>query len=294
MSLRNAVNLHVEEGYTFSPLALAMSILLFPESSRARPVLWSVLLTLSLAGVYLSKSSMSGAVVFITAIYCWQQRKRSPGIAMAVVGSIVLVGFAWSGYVLHSTGRVSIGTSADFVNLHMGNNEGFSEHYPPPSDGALDQYNAELNNGRYFENEWALSDYHKAGAIDFIHHHPVDVIRGGLRKAFYFYLSPTKIGDIASEGVMGRLGTIGLLLFRILLVVATARALVSLVKGPEGARLPAIIYLGFLATVGAPYIAGFALTRHASVLVFPSALFLGREIAFSEDSDSVRRARNWY
>ncbi len=180
----------------------------------------------------------------------------------------------WGFYSLHATGRFAWGTSLDGINLHKGNNANFLEHYPPKDGGSLDRYDAQLSEGRMFANEWAWNDYHTHASLTYMKEQPGADIRGDLRKADVFFLSLQKIGSQPYAGALGLMTRLSMLLFRLLLWSTCLLAIFALWFGPGEERRAAILYAGVAMTVAAPYIVGFAFTRHASVLILPAALYL--------------------
>jgi hypothetical protein len=94
---------------------------------------------------------------------------------------------------------------------------------------------------------------------------------------------------------MGRIETAGLLLFRLILWVALVSAVICLFKPqkPQAApslRSAAIIFLALIASCILPYVAGFAYTRHVSILIYPAALMWCRMLQNGEPITGLRTA----
>lgn len=270
------VNLAVEEGYSYAFLALAVAILFFSEE-------FSLPMTLLFAGaldcLYLSKSSMLPAVIVLLIGYVRLQRRWR--LRILAVALVMIAPAGWAIYQHHASGRYTLSTSLDGINLHKGNNETFLEHYPPSGGDTLDRFDQDLNRGQHFTNEWNFNDYHRHAAIDYAVHHPRETLRGDLRKLNVFFISITKIG---SQNLHGRLAifweTATLLLFRLILWAAIASSLLALLR-PATPRDPsrrvlAGFFLALIAACALPYIVGFAFTRHASVLIYPASLICCR------------------
>ena len=264
------VNLQVEEGYTYSLLALAMAILLFaPKEGLSR----ALVLALTLDGLYLAKSAMAPAVAVLLIGYLLVERRAvSRWLAFFVV---LAAPAGWAIYQHHASGRYSIGTSLDGVNLHKGNNAAFLEHYPPPPGDTLDRFDQDLNRGMYFSDEWSFNDYHRHAALAYIRHHPGTTLRGGWRKLRVLLLSARKVGSSEDHGAALLWETASLAVFRLMLWAAVIGSLfIAARPGPQ--RLTGWIFLALVAACILPYIAGFAYTRHASVLIYPAALMCCR------------------
>jgi hypothetical protein len=176
----------------------------------------------------------------------------------------------------HAGGRFSLGTSLDGINLHKGNNPAFLRRYPPPPGTSLDQFDADLNRGLQFNDEWSFDDFHKQAAVAYIRTHPMETLRADALKAEVFSLSLTKYGSAASHGLTEILDSIGMVLFRFLLWCALAISLYSVASGKGIGRLNGSFFVLLVVTCGLPYVLGFAYTRHAVVLFYPAVLLCCR------------------
>lgn len=111
--LIDVVNFQVEEGYTYSLIALALAILLFaPDSSSNR---WKAAFAASLLGIYLSKSSMLPLCLWLLVSFAW--RNKFPRAWGSVCVVFLLGMLLWGGYVHTVTGRFTLGTTIDGENL---------------------------------------------------------------------------------------------------------------------------------------------------------------------------------
>lgn len=265
--LWDVVSLPFEEAYSYSLIALTVTVALFwPKSSD---VTSGLLFGLCAALIYIVKSSMAPVAVVLLIACLTHLKGRTPIlVALAIALSAPL---GWVLYQHGASGRYTFGTSLDGLNLHNGNSEHFLRDYPPHR--SLDDTAAQLNAGHYFPDEWTFNDYHRDAAIRFITTHPGDTLRGDLRKLRTMLFSVQEIGHWSHTGLFLLADTGGMILFRILFWIALPCAAWLLVTGRFNARRQALIYLSFVVAVCVPYVAGFAYTRHVSVLIYPTAVF---------------------
>ncbi len=276
--LADVVNLQVEEGYSYSLLALATALAIFRPAGATS---WrrTMLFAASVALLYLAKSSMAPAVVVLTIAFLWPMRRQT-GMVAATLGMVVLAAAGWAMWQHHAAGRYTFGTSIDGVNLHKGNDEIFLAHYPPHGGETLDIYDPALNHGLYFPDEWRFNDYHQRAAAVFIRTHPRATLVGAWRKLAVVLFSVRKLGSRPGTGAMKVVEDGGMLLFRLLFWAALGLSVRALSRGPMGGqRYAAATFLLLIAAVALPYVVGFAYTRHISVLIYPSALMLCRFLA---------------
>ena len=259
--------LEAEEGYMFGLFPLVLALI----ACVPRPgIVWALGVAVTLDLVYLAKSSMLLAVLVllvacIMKLPSWNQRL----VVLVLVG---LAPASWAIRQHHVSGRYSLGTSLDGLNLHKGNNDQFQNRYPI-SNRYLDHCDPELNKYQYFTSEWAFNDYHLAQARKFMLTHPLYTAQSDGRKAFVLLLSLK--GYTAT--VMGRgeelLTDFGLISFRLLLWGSLVLAIMGAFHQASATRFLACTYLAFVAAYSAPYIIGFGFTRHAILLVYPAAVF---------------------
>ena len=124
--------------------------------------------------------------------------------------------------------------------------------------------------------EWDANDYGLHAASDYIRTHPANTLRADLRKASVFFLAIRRNGgdEVYSPAIEAAFNA-GLILFRLMLLAAIVISVRQLFT-PRGERFEATVFLGTVICVALPYVAGFALTRHAFVLILPTALCLCR------------------
>ncbi len=278
--LADVTNILVDEGYSYSFLAVAVALLFFGWQS---PVSMSglsraLLFGLVVDGLYFAKSGMLPAVVVLLVAFLLVERRSSLRWVVVVLVAAAPVG--WALHQHHASGRYSVGTSLDGINLHKGNNAGFLGHYPPPAGDSMDWYDFELNRGLHFGDEWSFNDYHRKVALDYLRTHPRETLEGGVRKLRVLFFSLEKYGSTASFGVRKLIEDAGMVLFRLVLWAAIASAIYLLFwrsdSKDRSLRLDAGIFLAVVAACVLPYVAGFAYTRHVSILIYPSALFCCR------------------
>ncbi len=278
--IADVVNLQVEEGYSYSFLALAVAILFFaitpPEEGSIGQAL---LFAIAVDGTYLAKSSMAPAVAVLLFSYLFLEKNRIARTLALVL--IIAAPIGWALHQHHASSRYSVGTSIDGMNLHKANNPDFLARYPPPPGDGLDRYDSELNRGLHFDDEWIYNDFHQHAAFAYLTSHPGDTLRGDMRKLGVIFISLRKYGSSESHGLMGRVETAGLLLFRLILWTALICAVISIVKPQKSEAVPslrssAVIFLSLVAACILPYVAGFAYTRHVSILIYPAVLMCCR------------------
>ena len=274
--LADVVNMQVEEGYSYSCLALAVGMLLFRERWANRGIGWGILFAALLDALYLAKSSMALVVVVLVMGYLMVERRAA--MRVAVVLLVVAAPVSWAVWQHHASGRYSVGTSLDGFNLHKGNFEQFLEVYPPQGGRTLDDSDNLLQGNCVMTDEWQQSDCQKAAGVAFIEEHPRATVRADLRKFEVFFFSVTKSGSAETKGMMSIAETGGLVVFRLLFWGSLLIAGGAIVTGRSVGRKVGLIYWGVVLACAAPYVVGFAYTRHASVLVYPAVLLCCRAL----------------
>jgi hypothetical protein len=293
--LADVTNILVDEGYLYSYLAVAVALLLFDVPSRLALGGWgrAALFAVAVDGVYLSKSGTLPVVVVLTVGFLLVERRA--GLRWLVVVLVCAAPLGWAVHQHHASGRYSVGTSFDGINVHKGNNAGFLEHYPPPHGDSMDWYDFELNRGLYFGDEWSFSDYHQRAALDYLRAHPRETLEGDLRKLNVLFFSVEKYGGTASHGVTRTIEDVGLVVFRLILWTAVVWAIYVLArtkdmdrKSERSLRAASGLFLAVVGACALPYVAGFAYTRHVSILIYPTALFCCRVLCEQDGSYNER------
>ncbi|MBB5341870.1 hypothetical protein [Tunturiibacter gelidoferens] len=275
--LADVTNLQVDEGFSYSFLAMAAAML-FLDWPGLRGVRGAVLFAAALDGLYLSKSGMLAAVlVLLVGFLALERQTKLRWLAVLLVAAAPL---GWALHQHHASGRFSVGTSFDGINLHKGNNAGFLQNYPPTHGDSLDWYDFELNRGMSFPDEWSFNDYHLRAARQYLLTHPRETLSGDRRKLRILFFSVEKYGSTAIFGARQLIEIAGMLLFRLMFWIATVSAIVLLLRhrfeDDRSLRVAAATFLALVAASTLPYLAGFAYTRHVSILIYPSALFCCR------------------
>src|SRR5260370_29669920 len=222
--LADVTNIRVGEGYLYSFLAVAVALLFFDAETGLRigGLSRALLFAAALDGVYLSKSGALPVVVVLTAGFLVVERRA--GLRWLVVVLVAAAPLGWAVHQHHASGRYSVGTSFDGINLHKGNNAGFLEHYPPAHGDSMDWYDFELNRGLHFGDEWSFNDYHQKAALDYLRAHPRETLEGDVRKLNVLFFSLEKYGGTASHGVTRMIEEAGMVAFRLVLWTAIAWA----------------------------------------------------------------------
>jgi hypothetical protein len=285
--LADVTNIVVEEGYSYSFLAFAVAVLFFgwqlwPESGVVGRAL---LFATALDGLYLAKSGMLPVVVVLVAGFLLVERRR--GLRWLVVGMVAAAPLGWTLHQHHASGRYSLGTSFDGINLHKGNNAGFLEHYPPRNGDSMDWYDFELNRGQYFSDEWSFNDYHERAALDYLRTHPRETLEGDVRKLNILFFSIEKYGSTASYGARKVIEDVGMVAFRLILWAAILCAVYLVFRAKDAhrrsLRVASGVFVAVVAACALPFLAGFAYTRHVSVLIYPAALFCCRMLSAQDE-----------
>ena len=282
--LANVVNLQVEEGYTYSFMALLTALVLFRNGRetwlRSNGLGEAVVFGIAVCGLYLSKSSMAPAAAVLTMAYLLRVRRTEARVIAAALA--LAAPFGWAVHQHHATGRFSLGTSIDGLNLRKGNDPGFLDRYPPAPGETLDGYDTVLNEGRHFNDEWSFDDFHRYAAIAYIGEHPELTARGDVRKLEMIFVSVRKYGSGASHGAMLAIELLGMAVFRLLFWAAIVASAAGLVSRWRDLRWEGAFFLLLLGAVALPYVIGFAYTRHVSVLIYPSVLMCCRALGGAE------------
>lgn len=284
--LADVANILVDEGYSYSFLALAVALLLF-----VHPLLsgftHAVLFAAAVDGLYLAKSGMQPVVVVLVAGFALVEHRRA--LQWLVVALVAAAPLGWALHQYHAGGRFSVGTSLDGLNLHKGNNAGFLEHYPPARGESIDRYDFELNRGLHFNDEWSFSDYHWKTSLDYMRTHPRETLQGDLRKLNVLFFSFRKYGGTATRGFSRLAENAGMVAFRLMLWTVIATAIYLLFRDRRSVdrslRLQSGIFLAVVVACAIPNIAGFAYTRHVSILIYPAALFCCRVLCAQDSSN---------
>jgi hypothetical protein len=274
-------SMQIEEGYYYGFLALATAVLVFHDRSRGFSKSEIAAIAISMGALYLSKSSLRMVCVAILLLTCWQMRRWSGRLMLAAFLMLLMVG--WGLYQKRATGRFTTGSSLDGLNLHKGNYAGFLDRYPPADNGYIDRWDDSLSPLHAFSDEWSFNDYHLAVAKDFIVHHPLEALHADLVKGEIYWLSLRDIGSGHFQDVFTDVDLFNMILMRLMLLSAIVTAGYSLAVYNRGQKtssaFAAAAILSICVSVSIPYLLGFALTRHASVLIYPAALYLCRVAA---------------
>jgi hypothetical protein len=280
--LADVSNMQVEEGYAYSLIALCFTIvsaalLIDREAQRksSKSIIGDVLFGVLVCLIYLTKSSLLPLCICLCMGYAVLPNLRTASrcVPILVLGATLL---SWGVYQLSHSGQFSFGTSVDGMNLHKGNNPYFLQLYPPVPGTNLDSSDWQLNIGKTFSSEWEFNAYHKREALQFISSHPEDTLRGLGRKTYEFFLSTEKIGSTRATGLTEYWELTSLVLFRVcnLFGLAIAAGFVLRNRISREFRIFSGFYILTCLAAALPYLIGFAYTRHTSILIIPSWLYL--------------------
>jgi hypothetical protein len=281
----SVLNLGVEEGYMLGFVALAVALLLFPWSSSI--LARSVLASLTLAAFYLTKSSMlPAALVLLAGLMAKAPNWR---IRSLIVVLFALAPASWALIQHNAGGRYTLGTSLDGINFHKGNNASFLDRYPPPGDTNLDQFDNELNKGQSFKDEWSFNDFHLKAGFAFALENTRATLQGIARKIAVMFFSLNHYGGSTYGQFFERIVFLNMIVFRFLLWGAIGIGVFAAATNKSIGRINAIIFLLFVLAYAAPYVAGFAYTRHAMILVYPAVVLICRSLLSENRSTAPRR-----
>jgi hypothetical protein len=269
--------MQVEEGYTYSLLVLAVAILLFAvRPGVAGGLGLAAMFGVAVGGIFLAKSAMLPAVVVLVVGYWLLERRMAARVLVVLLAIAAPAG--WAVHQHHASGRYSVGTSMDGLNLRKGNNAQFLKHYPPPAGDSLDSFDNDLSRGQEFGDEWSFNDFHRRAAVEYMKAHPRDTLGGAGRKLWVAFFSVHKTGSSSVTGGAEDVEIAGLVVFRVLLWTALVGAVWWMVRrgADRERRLTGGIFLATVVACVLPYVAGFVYTRHVSVLIYPAALMCAR------------------
>ena len=289
--LVNLATMTAEEGYIASPVALATTMLLFPRSwipgaRNGHVILPGLLFGILIAGIYLSKSSMIAvAVLMLGALGAVSRNLR---LMMFAAIPLALAVLCWGAWTSADGGRFSLGTSLDGYNLHKGNNPTFLEHYPPPPNMNIDPFYADIGVGHHYTSEADFDAGQRKEAIQYMKAHPRATIVAMGRKMSVLLFSLKKVGPGAArspiiEWTERASRVIAQLVLWAALLVAGWQCIR---RAPSS--LAAAVFLLVIAAACLPYVVGFALSRHSSILYLPAIIYIIRS-AYASQGDEWRR-----
>lgn len=288
----NIVNVQVEEAYIFPLLSICITILIFIGRSvdSKHSVFDGVVFSISLVLLFYSKSSMQLVSLFLLIAFLVSSSNRTASW-MATLICLPSIA-AWPMYTWAKTGRVSFGTSLDGWHLHKGNNLGVIKHYPNKYL-TLDPYDKDIDPGRPFTNEWEFSDYHMQEALVYMSENMLEWLQITASKVWVLLFSLEKIGGAQYGGLVATIELLGLSVFRAgfwLAIIIAGLTVVRRIRQTD--RFSAIVFLGVAFLVSAPYIIGFAFTRHSSILIYPTFIYLAKVlIDFSNRHRRITESR---
>jgi hypothetical protein len=275
--LVNLATMTAEEGYIASPIALATTMLLFPRSwmlgaRNGRAILAGLLFGILIASIYLSKSSMLLlAIAMLPALWVMSRNLR---LAVFAALPLVLAILCWGAWTAADGGRFSFGTSLDGYNLHKGNNPTFLEHYPPPPNMNIDPFYSDIGVGHHYTSESDFNARQMGEAIHFMKTHPRATIVAMGRKTGVLLFSLKKVGPGAARSpIVEWTEQVSRVIAQLVLWTALLVAGWRCIRRKSSSHAAAVFLL-VIATVCFPYVVGFALSRHASILYSPAIIYL--------------------
>lgn len=287
--------LHYEEGYLVELVAIAVLLTLaFLLQARERlQASVAVGAVLAAALGYLIKSSqvlvlVAVSIIVVSAAFAAGRR----GLAAGLLALALAAPAGWLAHNYTTGKRLTVMSSYDGENMFRGWNANTLVLYPACG---LDVLFTDLNlcQGRKlnlpkevsragFKDEWAWNDAYKARAFEWIANNPGEALKTFgvkfLTVTTWPRLVPYMIEDDFSYKERGRslpeelLAGSWLLAGRLVEFFGLGLALMLLFRGDARARAIAGASLGLCACYAAPYILGFGVERHFSILILVSAL----------------------
>lgn len=213
---------------------------------------------------------------------------------MMAVAALCAAPLLWGAVVDHVTGRFTLSTSIDGLNLLRGNNPAALALYPRytvdhtvgdgvvETDGAdVPQFDPATIDPRFAANpwrsEWEIDDAYRDVALRWMSGHVGDVLRLTARRLWVFFVeirnTPIVPGAPKPAGPILAIGMVWMAAMRLVMWGAIVAALAGLRRaGPE--RSIAIGFLGLLTAYAAPFIIAYAMERHVVPILLPCALYL--------------------
>jgi hypothetical protein len=213
---------------------------------------------------------------------------------MIAVAALCAAPLAWGAVVDHVTGRFTLGTSIDGLNLLRGNNPAALELYPrytvdrTVGDGVVEiggaeiaQFDPATMDSRFASNpwhsEWEIDAAYRGVALHWMSGHIGDVLRLTARRLWIFFVeirnTPVVPGAPKPAGAILALGMSWMLAMRLVMWGALVAALEGLRReGPQ--RCAAIAFLGLFAAYAAPFILAYTMERHVVPILLPCGLYL--------------------
>jgi hypothetical protein len=247
--------------------------------------------------LYLTKEGTLVACAAFCALFLAATRSWRKGLVFSVpLAAAVLL---WGLHTHTATGRWSPGTSMLGNNLFKGHNARTLDLYPADNLDKL-AYDHPL----VLRDEWEISDWYLARAVHHVRRDPLAALHRTLAKAWVCLVEVRKVPFAATIGFESRAQVLlaGAILlwavpFRALFAATLGAAAWLALRRPALRRELAFPVLGFLvleATFLAPFLAGFAYTRHLVPLILPTValgMVVADRLVEARSADPDRRTR---
>jgi len=281
-----ATSMQVEEAFFYSFLALALSLLIYARNCPMPQWLLTIVYAVVVDLVYLTESSMRVTCFVLVVAMLFQLRNLRLSVLLCLLTVIAPLG--WGGYLYRTTGHFTVNSSLDGFNFHKGNYPEFLDRYPPADNGYMDKWDPTITpQTPMFHSEWEDSAWHMRQGVLFLHQ-PGNFALATIKKFDVYFLTLRDIGSGHHHDIFTRFDIVNMLLFRLLTLGAIVGSMVLFLRGRE--RLVSLSFLFFVAASAAPFVAGFALTRHAAILIEPSAIVLAYYASQGAFSRRLRQA----
>jgi len=245
------------------------------------------------AALYLLKSTLllvlAWNLLFLLAFVRLGAARKMMAVALLCAAPLL-----WGAVVDHVTGRFTLGTSIDGLNLLRGNNPAALALYPrytvdrTVGDGVVEidgakvpQFDPATIDPRFaadlWRSEWEIDDGYRDVALQWMGSHIGDVLRLTTRRLWVFFLeirnTPIVPGAPKPAGAILAIGIGWMAAMRLVMWGAIVAALEGFRReGPR--RYAAIAFLGLFAAYAAPFILAYTMERHVVPILLPCALYL--------------------
>ncbi|MCA0405001.1 MAG: hypothetical protein LCH39_02470 [Proteobacteria bacterium] len=287
--------LHYEEGYLIEIVAattlLTLALLVRGPAGFSLPVAIGAVLLAALG--YLIKSSQVLVLVTVSVIaisLALMAARR--GAALLLLALAVAAPAGWLTHNYTTAKRITVMSSYDGENMFRGWNANTLKLYPQCGldvlftdlnrcQGKVLDLPHEISRGG-FKDEWSWNDAYKARALDWIKANPGEALKTFAVKFVTVTAWPRLVPHVLEDDTTRQeryrgtaeelLAGAWIVVGRLIEFFGLGLALVMIAKGDGRARAIGAASLMMCACYAAPYILGFGVERHFSILILMSSL----------------------
>lgn len=272
-----------EEGFIIPLFAPLFLIFFFYDNFEAKgKTKLLILFSLLLLVLYLTKSSLLYFCFLFPVLFYNLYKDRR--ILVYGYPTLIIAMSIWGYYNFSMTGNFKFTSSSDGMNFFKGNNPYARQFYPRDLDGLY------IKRPAYkLRDEWEFNNYYFAEAGKFITSHPVKFFELTSLKLFAFFLD----FNIVPYGIpFGKFKYPILVCFniiaRILFFSTIFLSIFYILNRKEPAK-QSLFYFLIVITYSAPFILGFAYTRHFYPLLIPVLFYLIRIRTFHSENEEPKK-----